>query len=265
VLALTGCSERGSNNSNSDWAYSFIVWDGYIYELSDEYVEDVEEEIGEVTFFSNTEGTYEGNYSNEYNKGTKYFSIVGINIEEAIAIKEDDGKYRKAIRNGNYSVDSEQDVLGSRKEITEGDFIYRLVSEKEEYVENGQVKLYAELEYIGEEEKIEISHAASPFYFPMIEKTRNYQIDYGMNEPLLHTTLIKGEPLREEYSPGGGYGSQDDKEYIDFMKHIMNSEFPIGHYVVKGGAHFFVTGVDTEEEKKFRIDSEIAFKVISEK
>ncbi|MDX1806422.1 MAG: hypothetical protein R3267_05320 [Paenisporosarcina sp.] len=265
VLALMGCSERDSNNSNSDWAYSFIVWDGYIYELSDEYVEDVKVEIGEVTYFSNEEGTYEGNYSNKYNKGTKYFSIVGINTDEAIAIKEGEGKYRKVIRNGKYSLDSEQDLLGIRKEITEGDFIYRLVSEKEEYVENGPVKLYAELEYIGEKEKIEISHAASPFYFLVVEKNRNYQIDYGMNEPLLHTTLIKGVPLREEYSPSGGYSSQDDKEYIDFMKHIMNNEFPLGHYVVNGGTHFFVAGVDTEEEKKFRIDSEIAFKVTSEK
>lgn len=261
VLALTGCSESGSNN----WAYSFIVWDGYIYELSDEYVEDVEEGIGEVTYYSNMEGTYEGNFSNEYNKGTKYFSIVGVNTEEAIAIKEDEGKYRKAIRNGKYSVDSKQDVLETRKEITEGDFVYRLVSEREEYVENGPVKLYAELEYIGDKEKIEISHAASPFYFPMVEKTRNYQIDYGMNEPLLHTTLIKGEPLREEYLSVGGYGSQDDKEYIDFMKHIMNSEFPIGHYVVNGVAHFFVADVETVEEKKYRIDSQIEFKVTSEK
>ena len=265
VLVLTGCSKSGSNNSNADWAYSFIVWDGYMYEISDEYVEDIEVEIGEVTSYSTMEGTYEGNFSNEYNKGTKYFSIDGVNTEEAIAIKEDEDKYRKAIRNGKYTVDSEQVVLVTRKEITDGDFIYRLVSEKEEYVENGPVKLYAELVYIGDKEKIEISHAASPFYFPMVEKTRNFQIDYVMSEPLLHTTLIKGEPYREIYSSGGGYGSQDDKEYVDFMKKIMNSEFPIGHYVVNGGANFFVADVETREEKKYRSDSQIEFKVTSEK
>jgi hypothetical protein len=263
VLALLGCSESGSSNSGADWAYSFVVWDGYIYELSDEYVKVVEDGIGEVTSYSNSEGTYTGNFSNEYKKGTKYFSIVGVNTNEAIAIKEDEGIYRKAIRNGKYSLDFKQNMLETRKEITEGDFIYRLVSKKDDYVENGPVKLYAELEYFGDMERIEIFHAASPFYFPMVEKTWNYEMDYFMIDPLVHTTLIKDEPLRQEYSPGVGYGSQDDKEYINFIKRIMNSEFPIGHYVVNGSADFHVTDTNTGEEKKYKINAKIEFKVTS--
>lgn len=263
VLALMGCSESGSNNSAADWAYSFVVWDSYIYELSDEYVKVVEEEIGEVTSYSNSEGDYTGNFSNEYKKGTKYFSIVGVNTDEAIAIKEDEGIYRKAIRNGKYTLDSKQDVLETRKEITEGDFVYRIVSEKDDYVENEPVKLYAELEYIGDMEKIEIFHALSPFYFPMVEKTRNYEMDYFMIEPAELTTLIKDEPFRQEYSPGVVCCSQDDKEYIDFMKRIMNSEFPIGHYVVNGSADFYVTDANTGEEKKYEINAKIEFKVTS--
>ena len=70
VLSLMGCSESDSNNSAADWAYSFVVWDGYIYELSDEYVKVVEEEIGEVTSYSNSEGDYTGNFSNEYKTGS---------------------------------------------------------------------------------------------------------------------------------------------------------------------------------------------------
>jgi len=263
VLALLGCSQSDSSNSAADWAYSFVVWEGYIYELCDDYIKVVEEEIGEVTSYSNNEGTYTGNFSNEYNTGTKYFSIVGVSTDEAIAIKEDEGMYRKAIRNGKYSLDSKQDVLETRKEITEGDFIYRLVSEKDYYVENEPVKLYAELEYIGEMEKIEIFHADSPFYFPMVEKTRNYEMDYFMIEPAEFTTLIKDEPFRQEYSPGVVYSSQDDKEYIDFMKRIMNSEFPIGHYVVNGSADFHVTDANTGEEKKYEINAKIEFKVTS--
>ena len=265
VLVLLGCSESGSGNSSADWAYSFVVWDGYIYELNDEYVKVVEDEIGEVTSYSDSEGTYTGNFSNKYKKGTKYFSIVGVNTNEAIAIKEDEGIYRKAIRKGKYSLDTKQDVLDNKNEVIEGDFIYRLVSEKDDYVENEQLKLYAELEYTGDMEKIEISHAASPFFFPMVEKTRNYEMDYMMNEPLIHTTLIKGEPLREEYSPRGGYGSKDDKEYIEFMKRIMNSKFPIGHYVVNGGANFHVLDADTGEEKKIKLNATIEFKVTSKK
>ena len=83
------------------WAFQFVVWDGYIYQLSDEYVEDVDDEIGEVTKYSDMEGAYSGNFSNVYEKGTKYYAMQGISTEEAIAIEEE-GKYRKAIRDGRY-------------------------------------------------------------------------------------------------------------------------------------------------------------------
>ncbi len=100
-ITLTGCSVSNTDNSSADWAFLFVVWNGYINHLSDEYVEDVGEEIGEVTKYSDTEGTYPSNFSNEYEKGTKYYSIEGISTDEAIAI-EDNGKYRKAIVNGKY-------------------------------------------------------------------------------------------------------------------------------------------------------------------
>ncbi|TWT08061.1 hypothetical protein FQV26_09695 [Planococcus sp. CPCC 101016] len=95
MTLFAGCSSKS-------WVSSFVVWDGYIYQISDEYLDKVGEEIGEVTKYSDKEGTYSGNFSNEYKKGTKYFSIEGINTEEAIAIEEGDSKYRKATRDGKY-------------------------------------------------------------------------------------------------------------------------------------------------------------------
>ena len=83
-------------------------------------------------------------------------------------------------------------------EVIEGDFIYRLVSEEAQYSEDDMVDVYAELEYIGELDEVTISHAASPFYFPMVEETRDYKIDYAMNEPLLYSTLIKRD-INPEY------------------------------------------------------------------
>lgn len=62
---------------------------------------DVSKEIGEVTKYSDTEATYSGNFSNKYEKGTKYYSIKGISTDKAIAIEED-GKYRRANRSGKY-------------------------------------------------------------------------------------------------------------------------------------------------------------------
>lgn len=105
IVLLSGCSNsnpsNASNNSSADWAFQFVVWENYIYQLSDEYAENIDEKIGEVTKYSDMEGTYSGNFSNTYEKGTKYYAIQGISTEEAIAIEEK-GKYRKAIRNGKY-------------------------------------------------------------------------------------------------------------------------------------------------------------------
>lgn len=102
ILANVTACGSGKNSSSADWASSFVVWDDYIYQISDEYVAEVDEEIGKVTKYSDDEGTYSGNFSNEYEKGTKLYSIKGISTDEAIAIEEADGKYRKAIRDGEY-------------------------------------------------------------------------------------------------------------------------------------------------------------------
>lgn len=95
VVILTGCS------TNADWNSAFVVWNGDMYEVSNEYVEETDKEIGRVTKYSEREGTYLGNFSNTYSKGTAFYSIKGINTDEAIAIEEDE-KYRKAINNGKY-------------------------------------------------------------------------------------------------------------------------------------------------------------------
>jgi hypothetical protein len=102
ISITSGCSNFSTQKSSADSAYGFVVWNGYIYKVSDEYVEEITKEIGEVTKYSDMEGIYSGNFSNKYEKGTKYFSIKGISTDEAIAIKEQDGKYRKAINQGKY-------------------------------------------------------------------------------------------------------------------------------------------------------------------
>jgi hypothetical protein len=153
-------------------------------------------------------------------------------------------------------------VLESKQEIREGDFVYRLFTEKEQYDEDGSVKITAELEYVGDKEKIEIFHAASPFSFPMFEKTRNYHIDYPMNEPLLSTIIVKGTPLRKEYTGGaGGYSMEDDKEFVNFMKKIMDEKFPTGEYEVNGVASFFVKTDTVENQKSYMLKAQIGFRV----
>lgn len=153
------------------------------------------------------------------------------------------------------------DVVRTKAEVQEEDFIYRLVSEKEQYSDSNAVKVYGELEYIGEQEEITIYHAASPFYFPMEEKVRGIEIPYPMPEPLGSTTLTKGKPFQVEYTGSGAYSEEDEKEYVKFMKDFIENGFPTGYYLVDGYADFFVQKETNEEPDKYHLEVQIDFKV----
>lgn len=77
----------------AEWDYSFVVWDGYIYVVSDETVNQIDQEIGEVTSYSDLEGTFSGDFSNTFIEGTKYYSIKNVNTYEAIAIETQNGNF----------------------------------------------------------------------------------------------------------------------------------------------------------------------------
>jgi hypothetical protein len=91
-------------NLSADWAYAFVVNDGNMYVRSDEIVNesDLGEQVGEVTYYSDREGTYSGNFSNIYPKGTLYYEIEGISPNEAIAIRTENNDYIKATYSGKY-------------------------------------------------------------------------------------------------------------------------------------------------------------------
>lgn len=92
-----------SKSLATSWAYSFVVWDGYIYVVSDEQVTEIGNEIGHVTKYSDME-SYPGNFSNSFAKGTKYYSIKGISKNEAIAVEKSKGQYIKAYREAEYKI-----------------------------------------------------------------------------------------------------------------------------------------------------------------
>ncbi|MBT2570576.1 hypothetical protein [Planococcus sp. ISL-110] len=152
-------------------------------------------------------------------------------------------------------------VTAPQAESAEGDFIYRLATDQEQYIEGEKVAVYAELEYTGKLESIEISHAASPFYFPLHEETRDYSVEYAMNEPLLTTVLVKGEPLQERYSGSGGYSAENDDAYIAFVQNIMDNQFPSGYYKVAGYADFAAINADGSSTPH-EINAQIDFKVV---
>ncbi|KMJ56755.1 hypothetical protein AB685_19750 [Bacillus sp. LL01] len=160
--------------------------------------------------------------------------------------------------NKNAAKWSGEKINQSVHEVHDKNFIYRLVTDKQKYQGTETVNLYAELEYIGEEEEVIISHAASPFYFDITEKTRDFLIYYGMDQPLITTTLKKGETLRESYTKNGGFSDQDDTAYIDFVKDFLKNGFPTGYYVVDGYADF---SVEDSEGQDYIIKGIVDFEV----
>ena len=67
------------------------------------------------------------------------------------------------------------DVQSVKDKVTAGDFIYRLITEKEEYSSSKDVKMYAELEYIGERIKSRFSMRHLLFIFPSRKKYEGYK------------------------------------------------------------------------------------------
>lgn len=85
-----------NHTSATTWVYSLVTWDGYVYEVTDELVTEIDKEIGHVTSYSDME-SLGGNFSNTYKKGTKYYSIKGISTEQAIAVQVKDRQFLKAV------------------------------------------------------------------------------------------------------------------------------------------------------------------------
>ena len=92
LLTLLFTFMISSSVHSVSWAYVFVVWEGNVYEVKqDESIADSEigEVIGKVkTIPNDMTGSYFGNASNYYSKGTKYYKMNGISTADAIAIKE---------------------------------------------------------------------------------------------------------------------------------------------------------------------------------
>lgn len=157
------------------------------------------------------------------------------------------------------------DVNQTTAEAKQDDFIFRLISEKKQYSVGEEVRLYGEIEYVGDKEEVTIRHASSAILFPMEETVRGYKISFAVNDIGLSTTIKKGVPYREAYKKSGGYSSdQDPEEFVIFMKDFQNrDDFPPGYYVVYGMTDFSVETLESEEEqKRYNIDANIGFMVL---
>lgn len=90
TLLLAICS---STAAVASWAYPFVVNGGKIFVMTADRVDESKlgDVVGKVTYYSDREGTYSGNFSNVYPEGTKYYAIQGISSKLAIAVETQEG------------------------------------------------------------------------------------------------------------------------------------------------------------------------------
>ena len=84
-----------------DWG-PFVVWKGKVYDVTDEEIGEsqIGDLIGEVETKPNeSSGSFYGDASNVYPKGTPYYKINSTSTASAIAVRESDGGWVRA----NYS------------------------------------------------------------------------------------------------------------------------------------------------------------------
>ncbi len=93
------------NTAYAKWHNYFVVYNKNLYVITERKVnpELIGSKIGKVTKYSSREGTYSGNFSNKYPKGTKYYKIIGVDVNESIAVKEKDGTFTEAKYEGEYA------------------------------------------------------------------------------------------------------------------------------------------------------------------
>lgn len=166
--------------------------------------------------------------------------------------------------NSSNEIDSDElakyDVSQTNDETIKNDFLFRLVSEKEEYNQGEEVKVYGEIEYIGDQEEVTINHSSSAVLFKIEEKVRGYVIPEYIQEIGVETTLDKNKAYRTKYEKTGGhYTDLDSEDYVNFLQDFWDrDDFPAGYYVVKGVADF------SFESERYEIEAEIDFKVLNE-
>lgn len=125
-------------------------------------------------------------------------------------------------------------------EQVEDEFIFRLVTGKEEYQEGEEVELYGEIIYTGAEEII-IAHAASAVIFNIEEQIRGFEVTHAVPEIGLQTTLVPDTSYREDYSKQGiSYTEQESEDYTKFIEDFSSrNDFPPGYYTVEATTDFF--------------------------
>jgi len=141
-------------------------------------------------------------------------------------------------------------------ETTDEYFKMVLYSENDVYEKTEEVDIWGTIEYIGEEDSIDI-HSGSPYYGFTVESEGVRFITNNVLTLLQTTTLDKGVIYEFPLLKFGGY-SEDD-ENADFWRNFYSEEkmlFPIGVYNLVFSTEFYI-----ETGKEYELSIQYNFEV----
>lgn len=110
----------------ASWDTPFVVYYDNLYKITDESVpaDRLGMKLGKVSLYAETEGAYKGNFSNALPKGTEFKGILGIDVQDAIAIDAGGGAYVKAVYQESYK---DSKLSGTREALAKLDWLWSLL------------------------------------------------------------------------------------------------------------------------------------------
>ncbi len=137
-------------------------------------------------------------------------------------------------------------------------FLVKTYIDKLKFKEDEEISLYSTIEYIGQEEGIDI-WSGEPYFHHMIYK-KGEVLSGGLTLDVLKKTYLKkGEIYTLPFTKSGGYSEEDPK--ADFFKSFYSEEtlkLPKGQYTFSAATNF---ALDEEQKEKVQLKSEFIVEV----
>lgn len=98
IFISGGSSQEKLPTSSNEWKIIGLIWNGYMYQATEEIVTGIDKKIGTVEKYSDDESflrSIEDTFSNKYPVGTNLYSIKGVPVTEAIAAEVSNNTYYK--------------------------------------------------------------------------------------------------------------------------------------------------------------------------
>lgn len=140
--------------------------------------------------------------------------------------------------------------------VSMDNYTLTVISEKSQYQVGDKIQIKAYLTYTGDKESVKLLYGPTPIYFTTSELTRNYPLMSAYNVPETERELERDVPYEEQYGFSGSYSESDPKEYVTFVKSLINNSFPKGHYVIQAVASFDDISEADRVPYEFSIDLE---------